>query len=172
VRISDPKRTDQQVRTLMAVLAQCERVLVSHAEIGASLEINKKAEEAAAETYALAQAQMRNILDDMPRWQLDASQGDRYLERLAEAQHQVVKDQRENLDLMRRPHRRLNAKLQFFPELGAWVAWLGEGAPTQLCLHGVGPSPIEALYAFDENFLKRVPEQKSTTKKSSKRKKK
>jgi hypothetical protein len=155
VRIADPKRTHQQVHTLLSIMAQCEHTLIKDAEMGTSLEVNAKAEQAAAETYALASLQLRNIIDDMDRWVLNASDGDKYLERLAEAQHSIIQDQKENLDLMRKPHRRLGAKLIFVG--AAWVCFLGEQL-TEQCLHGIGRSPAEACEAFDDAFLKRIPE--------------
>ncbi len=172
VRISDPNRTRAQIQSLLTILAQCEHTLIRGGEIGSLVEVNKKAEDAAAETYALAQLQLRNIIDENPRWQLNVTDGDRYLEKLAEAQHAVINDQRENLDLLKRPHRRLNANIQFFPEMNAWIAWLGNSAPTRLCLHGVGPSPVEAFEDFDAAFLKRVEKPKAPEGKKPRGKKK
>lgn len=154
VRVSDPKRTQGQVATLLSILTQCERLLASHVETGCTLEINQKAEEAAAETYALVQSQLRNIVDDQSRWQLNVSEGDRYVERLAEAQLSVVEDQKHTLGVMRCPHRVLSAKIKQVDN--GWVAYIGD-EPAADGLYGFGRSPIEAFYAFDEAFRTRVP---------------
>jgi hypothetical protein len=169
VRIADPKRTHQQVQTLLTILAQCEHTLIKETDIGSVHEVNSKAEEAAAETYALAQAQLRNLVDDMPRWSLNASHGDAYLSRLAEAQHDILKDQKANLERMRMPHRLLNANVQFVDGVG-WVAWLGP-VLNKTCVHGIGRSPVEACYAFDEAFLKRAPQQKLEPSKTGRKRK-
>lgn len=171
VRISDPKRTDAQVHTLLRIMAQCQNILAKEQQIGALVEINPKAEEAAAETYSLACAQLRNLIDDQPRWSLTESDGDKYIERLAEAQLSVVTDQKESLELMRRPHRRYNAHIAFFGD--KWIAWIGDSNPNAQTLNGFGLSPAEALADFDENFLKRIEAQKTEApKRAPKRKKK
>lgn len=154
VRIADPKRTRSQVDTLLTIAAQCERFLTTFLEAGDSRTINPEAEAAAAKTFVMVQEQLRNIVDDMPRWQLNASDGDRYLERLAQAQLAIVEDQRETLAMTNKPHRRLGAKLRRFQHV--WIAWLGDGEPRQHDLHGIGASPAEALERFDEAYLARV----------------
>jgi hypothetical protein len=173
LRIADPKRTDLQVKTLMSIASLCENLLWGEGEVGRAAEVNPVAEKAAASTYDAAMAQLRNIIDDMPRWQLDVSAGDRYLERLAAAQLQVTEDQRRQLSRMSAPHRYLGANIAQID--GLWVAWLGDGSPTMQSLHGIGPSPAEALAAFDEAYLKRstpAPKAKTARKSTPPQKKK
>lgn len=172
VRLADPKRTRSQVDTLLTIAGQCERFLTTFLEAGDSRTIHPDAEAAAAKTYVMAQEQLRNILDDMPRWQLNASDGDRYLERLAQAQLAVVEGQKETLAMTNKPHRRLNANIQFFPEQGVWVSWVGAGPPTPVSLHGVGRSPAEAYAELDAAYLRRADPVADPKKISGKRRKK
>lgn len=175
LRIADPRRTDLQVKTLMSIASLCENLLWGEGEVGRASEVNPVAEKAAADTYDAAMQQLRNIIDDMPRWQLDVSEGDRYLERLAAAQLGAVEDQRRQLARMSAPHMFLSANLAKID--GLWIAWLGDGNPTVQSLHGVGPSPAEAFAAFDEAYLTRAttpaaPAKSRATRKSTPPKKK
>jgi hypothetical protein len=158
VRIADPNRTHQQVKTLLAIVEGSEKILANVMEVGETTDFDKEAVASARSTHTLAHLQLRNILDDQNRWILNSSDGDQYLERLAEAQGQVTEDQKQNLALLRRPHRRYNAQLQFFPQVG-WIAWVGGNLPTDTCLHGIGLSPEAAFQSFDMAFLRKAERQ-------------
>lgn len=155
LRIADPQRTSAQVNTLLSILERCERPLHNSAEIGAQVHLNAEAEKAAELTYVLAMLQLRNIIDDMPRWQLGVSDGDKYVEKLAAQQSEIAEHQREILMQQSMPHRQLHPQLKRF-DVG-WIAWLGQGEqPRPGELAGVGVSPVDALRQFDIAFFAKL----------------
>lgn len=159
LRIADPSRTHAQVATLLQILERCERPLHNSSDIGCQVHLNVAAEKAAEDTYVIVMAQLRNIVDDMPRWQLDVSDGDRYVESLATAQRELAEHQKNVAQQQSLPHRQLNPRLRLF-DIG-WVAWLGkEEEPQRGELAGVGVSPVDALRHFDIAFFAKLQSEK------------
>ena len=158
VRLNNIDRTQQQVRVLLSVVDMCQHLMVKDPEIGCTIDINPEAEKAAADTYALAQVRLRDLIDDQERWGKSDSQADVFTERLAKANLEVAEQQKINLDLLRRPSRIYSATVQKVPLQNSrivWCAFLGS-QPMNAALLGLGESPAAALAAFDEEFYRNV----------------
>lgn len=152
------ERTGDQVDTILKIADHCADTLDQRHEVGAAVEIHPKVETAAVATYEAAHLQLRQILDEQPRWSPeDMESGNLVSELIYEnlLRERALRRQQEDLGKPSRkqnPHlRKIVINVNGVPA-ERWIAWVGGPEPMGNMPHGIGESPARALAKFDVAF--------------------
>jgi hypothetical protein len=152
IRTNDNERTQSQIQTLLNVAHNLGDILVLVADSGTEIDVDEAVVASAIETYLSVNVQLRNIIDDMPRWQRSDDNAEKISEQLVNSGLATARKQQALLDEQNRPYRKLGVQLRLFQS--GWVAWTGGTEPNTSLLHAVGQSPEEALENFDKNYAR------------------
>lgn len=152
------EKNASHISCLLNIRNEASKFLAVKDEVGATWTVNAEAIKDAEATYTAAGVQLRNILDDMPRWAATQSKLEKRYER--EAAWQLKMNRLETQE-RGRPSAIRNTVIRLVELPGgqkAWCCWLG-GPLTLGELAGFGRTPAEAAAAFDDIFNNGLPEQ-------------
>lgn len=145
-RSSPALKTSQQIGILLSVLREAGQFLAS----GESEDHTDKAETdariEASKTLGDACLQLRNIIDEQPRWTPEDT-SDALQQAMERAERDISASRLATIQNMNRPCIMLAAKVRYFQNTNCWIAWVGELVSGTL--HGSGLTPEAALQAFD-----------------------
>lgn len=138
--------TSHQIGALLSIFGAAGNFLISGESLRSRDEHESDARDEAAKTFALANLQLRNILDEQARWMIQHPDEMEQLEReMGDARLALLND-------MRRPSLVMSAKVRYIEAYGKWIAWVGDLVDGTL--HGSGETPSAALAAFDVVYAK------------------
>ncbi len=162
IQASDEQKSDSHVSQLLAILKETSELLVSTETIGTTTTMDKAAVEAASSTYVAAALQLRNVVDDQPRWTVKQNAVDAKTEFVMDLK---IKEHHTRIEMNQRlasPHAVCRTQLRQMT-VGdgeqTWVCWLGGMEPMKNDVHGFGPSPAIACANFDLAFNREVQKQ-------------
>ena len=141
------ERTAAQVGILHSILNTTHSFLFTNKSPTEGIEMDAETVREARNTAAMAFAQLRNIVDDQPRWTRDNSDAEQEAKKLLEAEVQKAECDAYLKDQLSRPCYLLRARL--FQTSSGKLAALND---TQ-SVHGFGDTAAEAFEEFDRNFF-------------------
>ena len=155
IRSTDLDRTKEQVGILISVLEEARTMAHVFLDSGQTYEVDPRVKEAAARTYESAALQLRNLLDEQPRWGPVDPEVEGFVEQLAQSNLEVAEAQKRLLLERTRPCFVIGATLHRIVVEGqpGWLAAVGK-EPDPNSLVGLGLSPEQALRAFDVAYRK------------------
>lgn len=162
------ERTAAQVNILRAILDTTHDFLIAGKSPSEGFEVHGPSVLEAAKTAELAFAQLRNIIDDQPRWTYDAGESEKEAKALLEAEISKAKADTKLKSELSRPFFMLRARI-FKTAAGKFVATNDAQSIT-----GFGDTPEEAAKQFDAAFSNNpkpetpAPEAKKITKRKKK----
>ncbi len=182
IRSSDLDRTDRQITLLCSVLAEARQLVWVRNGFDEQAEVDPRVREAAAKTYEDASLQIRNLVNEQPRWSPEDPETSGFVEQLARSNRELVILQKKHLAEKLRPFSLLGGCLRRIEYQGqpGWLAAVGK-EPDPAGLFGIGSTPQEAVEAFDEAYTTSavkelakaasgdVPAEKKKTRRSSKK---
>ena len=149
VHMDGGERSALQIQKLLDIRVEASRFLFTKEEVGSTFNVDEEARTDARAVYVSAGYQLRNILDDMPRWSMNPGLIEQNaLELLAIKKTTIA--EREDHD--RRPsvaYRPRIAQMPMLIEGAKWVVWLGADEPQKNGPYGFGNTPEEAMRSFD-----------------------
>ena len=167
--LNSTERTGAQVGILRGILDTTHDYLIEAKSATDGFEVHKPSVAEAAKTAELAFLQLRNIIDDMPRWTDHGGEADQEAKKLLEAETAKAKADAKLKTELARPFYMLRARI-----LKTTTGKFAATNDTQT-IAGFGDSPDEASRQFDAAFFNHQqlpPAAASTPKKTTKRKKK
>lgn len=152
------EKTSRQIADLLALRNEARGMLITREEIGTVTNIDPEAAKDAREIYTLTGHQIRNIVDDMQRWQLDLGKAERRTLDLLEVKQKIVQEAQAFNTRPSVNYRPRIAQMPILPDNKlVWIVWLGADEPQANGPHGIGQSPDEAMLNFDKNWTTRIP---------------
>ena len=150
VRMAETQKSDAHISQLLAIANHSMQLLVKPDALDDKVEIDPASQEQARKTYELVHIQLRNLIDEPRRWTLESTEHEKESSKLIDSTVKLYDAKIATQKSYNRPSTFLRPKVRLFTV--GWIAWTGDGPPTQTSLHGRGSTPAEALKNFDEVY--------------------
>lgn len=147
-RTTDLTKTSAQTSTLLAISKHLSDLLFTRDDTEFKGSYYPGTQSEALKTFEFVQSQLRNIIDDQSRWNLDENSSEQLITRALEEEIQLSRMQQAALLRRPRPCVELQARVAQLED-GRWVVWVGAESPTPGCLHAMGDTAAEAMDRFD-----------------------
>lgn len=145
-RSSPAIKTGQQIGILLSILREAGQFLANGEPEDHTDKAETNARIEAGKTLGDACLQLRNIIDEQPRWSAEDT-SDQLQQAMERAERDIAASRLATIQNMNRPCIMLQAKVRWWANTNCWIAWIGELVSGTL--HGSGPTPEAALQAFD-----------------------
>jgi len=141
------EKTAAQVGVLLRVVETCKAFLMEGKSPSDGYTVDPDTIAAARSTVESTMHQLRNLIDDMPRWSRDADDNETEAKKLLEANRKKAEAEAYARTQLTRPFFLLRARIIALPD-GRFVAINQEQS-----VRGVGATAAEAADAFDFAFF-------------------